>query len=105
MTSAPLQPIGLSLTAAHQLRIQWSDGQVRIYSPGELRAACPCAGCATQRQPAVQPDSSRLQANPDVCIEEMSPVGNYAYKIVFSDGHSTGIYLLELLRALGQAEA
>jgi DUF971 family protein len=28
-------------------------------------------------------------------------VGNYAYAISFSDGHSSGIYSLELLRQLG----
>jgi DUF971 family protein len=32
----------------------------------------------------------------------MKPVGNYAYGIAFSDGHSSGIYSLELLRALGE---
>jgi DUF971 family protein len=31
----------------------------------------------------------------------MVPVGNYAYRIEFSDGHSTGIYTLDLLRRLG----
>jgi DUF971 family protein len=31
----------------------------------------------------------------------MQPVGHYAYSIVFSDGHSTGIYTFELLRMLG----
>jgi DUF971 family protein len=32
----------------------------------------------------------------------MSPVGNYAYAIAFSDGHDTGIYTIEYLRELGQ---
>jgi DUF971 family protein len=32
----------------------------------------------------------------------MTPVGNYAYKILFSDGHDTGIYTLDLLRELGR---
>jgi DUF971 family protein len=30
----------------------------------------------------------------------MMPVGNYAYKIIWNDGHDTGIYTLENLRAL-----
>ncbi len=34
-------------------------------------------------------------------IAALKPVGNYAYAIDFSDGHDTGIYTLELLRALG----
>ena len=30
----------------------------------------------------------------------MAPVGRYAYKITWSDGHDTGIFTLEHLRAL-----
>jgi DUF971 family protein len=30
----------------------------------------------------------------------MHPVGNYAYNIHFSDGHSSGIFTFELLRSL-----
>jgi DUF971 family protein len=37
-----------------------------------------------------------------VTIRQMTPVGNYAYSIHFSDGHSTGIYTLDLLRSLGE---
>ena len=33
---------------------------------------------------------------------DMSPVGNYAYTIKFSDGHDTGIYTFALLRELGR---
>jgi DUF971 family protein len=30
----------------------------------------------------------------------MSPVGNYAYSIRFSDGHSAGIFPYELLKSI-----
>jgi DUF971 family protein len=30
----------------------------------------------------------------------MKPVGQYAYKIEFSDGHDSGIYTLDFLREL-----
>jgi DUF971 family protein len=36
-----------------------------------------------------------------LAITGMQPVGQYAYKIVFSDGHDSGIYTLEYLRELG----
>jgi DUF971 family protein len=35
-------------------------------------------------------------------VTGMTPVGNYAYSIAFSDGHNTGIYPLTLLRELGE---
>ncbi|WP_026603528.1 gamma-butyrobetaine hydroxylase-like domain-containing protein [Methylomonas sp. 11b] len=37
----------------------------------------------------------------DVMITDIQPVGNYAIKLVFSDGHDTGIYSWDLLYKLG----
>jgi DUF971 family protein len=37
----------------------------------------------------------------DVGIVAAEPVGNYAVKLVFSDGHDTGLYSWEYLYALG----
>ena len=36
-----------------------------------------------------------------LAVTGMQPVGQYAYSIEFSDGHSSGIYTLEYLRELG----
>ncbi|PSQ92727.1 MAG: 1-(5-phosphoribosyl)-5-((5-phosphoribosylamino)methylideneamino)imidazole-4-carboxamide isomerase, partial [Proteobacteria bacterium SW_6_67_9] len=36
----------------------------------------------------------------DVNIDRIEPVGNYAVKLIFSDGHSTGIYSWDNLYAL-----
>ena len=36
----------------------------------------------------------------DVNIDRIDPVGNYAVKLVFDDGHDTGIYSWEQLYAL-----
>lgn len=37
----------------------------------------------------------------DVTIDAIEPVGSYAIKLRFSDGHDTGIYTWELLYDLG----
>ena len=37
-----------------------------------------------------------------VGITELEPVGRYAVRPTFSDGHSTGIYSWEYLRSLGE---
>ncbi len=37
----------------------------------------------------------------DVNIERIDPVGNYAVKLVFDDGHDTGIYDWDYLHELG----
>ena len=41
----------------------------------------------------------------DISVEEASPVGRYAVRIKFSDGHSTGLYTWDLLRKLGEQRA
>jgi DUF971 family protein len=37
----------------------------------------------------------------DVTITGVEPVGNYAVRLQFSDGHATGLYTWALLHALG----
>lgn len=37
----------------------------------------------------------------EVDIDEIEPVGNYAVKLIFSDGHHTGIYSWDYLYDLG----
>jgi DUF971 family protein len=100
-----IYPTKLELDADGQLRIHWSDGQVRVYSAGQLRDGCPCATCREKRKKeAESPTQLRiltLEETVPLSIHSMKPVGNYAYSIAFSDGHDTGIYALELLRTLG----
>ena len=38
----------------------------------------------------------------DVGIDAVEPVGVYAVKLTFSDGHDTGIFSFDLLHALGE---
>lgn len=38
----------------------------------------------------------------DVTIDNITPVGNYAIKLHFSDGHDTGLYTWERLYELGK---
>ena len=101
-----VQPSKLERIGEDRLRIAWNDGQVREYTFRELRDGCPCATCREKRNapppPATQlPILSAAETQP-LRIAGMQPVGNYAYSIDFSDGHTTGIYTLELLRRLGK---
>lgn len=110
----PVTPTNLGLKGGNELFIEWSDGKTRRYSASELRKACPCATCREEREEAdrksTTPDSSggglslpvisAAETKPLV-IEDMRPVGSYAYGIYFSDGHNTGIFTLDFLRELG----
>jgi DUF971 family protein len=89
--------------AAGAIEISWSDGTRAVYTPRLLRDACPCATCREQRaappRPALLPVLSAAEVAP-LAVTEMRPVGQYAYAIGFSDGHSSGIYTLDYLREL-----
>lgn len=95
------QPTHLAL-GGNVLTIQWSDGRTLVYHVAKLRRNCPCATCRSERTRAGVDEEQPLPGPDNVTIRQMSPVGNYAYKISFSDGHDTGIYTLPLLEELGQ---
>ena len=102
------QPSQLELRG-DALLIRWSDGQSRSYTIRELRESCPCATCREKRrQPPAASNPftvlSPAEAQP-LKLLGMTPVGNYAYALKFSDGHDTGIFTLEQLRVLGRQDA
>lgn len=102
--SPPLIPVSLRREGEDRLLIDWNDGHHSVYTWGHLRKECPCAGCRGEF--GVPPDpfhiltEKELNAPKVVRPVEFSPVGRYAYKIVWNDGHDTGIYTLENLRSL-----
>lgn len=96
-------PVKLAALPPDRLQIDWSDGTRREYTYRELRAACPCASCREKRDAPANPFAvlKAEEAQP-LGIASMEPVGNYAYSILFKDGHDTGIYTLDFLRQLGR---
>jgi len=86
------------------IEIAWSDGATSVYTPRLLRDACPCATCREKRVEPARPNPLTVLAPEELApltISGMKPVGQYAYSIEFSDGHSSGIYTLDYLRELG----
>ena len=96
-----VQPTNLSLRE-NVLTIEWSDGLRLEYDADELRRRCPCALCNHERGQRPNHQLEPVDSSSPVTIQEMTPVGNYAYKIHFSDGHDTGIFTLRLLGDLGR---
>ena len=80
------------------LQIIWDDGHTSRHRLDVLRAECPCANCcghSPEQSLNLQPEQF-----PGIQLTDLAPVGRYAYNLVFSDAHSTGIYTLQFLRAL-----
>ena len=94
------RPLAIEKAEENRLRILWDDGATTEYDTADLRRACPCASCVDEwngertLDPASVPDSVR-----PVRIE---PVGRYAIRIVWDDGHDTGIYSFAYLRGLAE---
>jgi ATP-binding protein involved in chromosome partitioning len=78
--------------------IRWSDGHVSRFDALGLRLACPCARCVDEVTRERRLDAGAVA--PDVGVTEVRPVGRYAFQLLFTDGHGTGLYSFDQLRAL-----
>jgi DUF971 family protein len=92
-------PESLELTEDDSvLQIVWDDGHTSRLRLDAMRAACACAVCKGHHP------SQSLNLEPDqfldIRLTDIAPVGRYAYHIVWSDGHDTGIYTLKMLREM-----
>jgi DUF971 family protein len=83
---------------ASALRIEWADGHVSEYAPRELRLRCRCAGCVDEITGEPLLDPRRVAE--DVFLLAIHYVGRYALRFDWSDGHGTGIFPFEYLRAI-----
>ena len=93
-----LMPVRVTPFPNGQIGVVWNDGHESYYDSHGLRCACACAKCVDEMTGRkVLRDNAVPQ---DIRAVEIHPVGNYAMAIAWSDGHDTGIYAFERLRAL-----
>ncbi|MDQ2833237.1 MAG: DUF971 domain-containing protein [Acidobacteriota bacterium] len=100
------QKVRVMKTEGTGVEIDWKDGHRSAWSFAWLRLACPCATChedreKTGRMPGVaKPKEQTLLVMYEAPVRpvEVSPVGKYALKFKWSDGHESGIYSWEYLR-------
>jgi len=102
------RPVHLDLKKDHGLTVQWRDGTSSFYAIAYLRKMSPSADARQLREEmktnplTVLPTSMAAHEGPITALDaEM--VGNYAIRIHFSDGHSTGIYSWTYLRQIDPA--
>ena len=66
---------------AEYLRVESPSAEVKGHAPG---------------------DGITVPGKRNVRIARLEPVGHYAVRIIFDDGHSTGLYTWQYLRKLGE---
>lgn len=90
-----------------ELTITWGDGHRSSYRMTYLREHCPCATCKAEKvQPAAGRDLLGMRPT-DKGLESpaVEVVGRYALRFGWRDGHDTGIYPFEFLRAICGCDA
>lgn len=96
-------PEHIAISKSKGIAIDWKDGAKSEYSVEYLRDHCPCASCTGAYGTAPRPKASENPLKlftPKMKIETVEAIGNYAIRIVWSDGHSTGIYSYSHLRKI-----
>ena len=88
------------------MTIEWRDGVRSEWNFAWLRAACPCATCHEEREAAgrapgvAKPKPASLlpmfEAPPRPV--DVTPVGKYALRFKWNDGHEAGLYSWDYLR-------
>jgi len=104
-----MPPKHLDLKKDKGLTVHWADGRVSFYSVAYLRKWSPSADARQLREemsrnPLTVLPASASSSGP-LTATALELVGNYAVRIVFSDGHDTGIYSWQYLREIDPGRA
>ena len=97
MTERQPTPTEIRRLGVHALRIAWADGHASEYRNDYLRDHCPCAECRERPKRSLPVVNERRD---ELYAVQIGVVGRYAVSIQWSDGHDTGIYSYQTLRAL-----
>ena len=85
--------------AAGRVEIGWSDGHETVYDAVTLRWLCPCAYCRGEAGMPGWLDSKPILTADQTRLVDVQLVGAYALAPTWGDGHHTGFYTFERLRA------
>ena len=96
-------PEHIAISKSKGIKIDWKDGHHSEYDLEYLRDKCPCAVCTgahgtAPRQP--QAGNPFQLYKPALKMLAVEPVGSYAIRVNWSDGHSSGIYSFDHFRRI-----
>ena len=106
MSAADPKSVKVYISSGTGVDIEWKDGHRSHYDFPYLRDACPCALCDEERgksgrkpgEPPKLAPGALPMFKPAVKATEAGPVGKYAIRFSWNDGHQHGIYSWEFLR-------
>ena len=77
------------------LTLTWSDDHISTLTLAYARGWCPCAVCQGHFT-----GEWRFIETSHLGLRNVEPVGNYGMRMIWSDGHDTGIYQFDYLRGI-----
>jgi DUF971 family protein len=97
-------PEHIAVSKSKGVTIDWKDGHKSEFGLTYLRENCPCATCTGAHGTPPQkydatPNPLQLY-RPVLKMNSVEPVGHYAIRIHWNDGHNSGIYSYEHLRGI-----
>lgn len=96
-----MQPIQARLSGDHTvLALTWPDGTTSRLDAAGLRHASRAASEIRR-----EAEGRRLVVEHGLTVASIEPIGNYALRLSFSDGHDRGIYPWGYLRELADGQA
>lgn len=104
--------VKVHLTEGTGVEIEWKDGHLSQYTFPFLRDACPCAMCNEEREKTGRRPGDPIEPVPGelpmfkAAAKPISaePVGKYAIRFKWNDGHELGIYSWNWLREICPCE-
>jgi DUF971 family protein len=102
-------PEHIAISKSKGIKIDWKDGHHSDYGITYLRDKCPCATCTgAHGTPPREPEADKpadasnpfQMFKPALKMLGVEPVGNYAIRINWSDGHNSGIYTWDHFRRI-----
>ncbi len=92
------EPASIDVDRQTGITLTWPDGQVTRFDLLELRANCPCAECRERRR-AGEPIWPRPGSPRPLAMTDANLVGAFGIGFTWNDGHHTGIFTWDTLRA------
>ena len=100
-----MRPVPVSIVVdreAQTLSITWKDGHRSVFPLDGLRRACPCASCQGHGKMDQLPDPGifRVPALMRWNNLRLEAAGSVGLRLIWDDGHNTGIHTWTRLRAM-----
>jgi DUF971 family protein len=93
-------PVSINVDrGAGRLEIAWADGHRTEFDAEPLRLLCPCAFCRGEMGRPGWLDGNPELTDAQTQMVAAGLIGQYALNVTWGDGHDSGYYTYELLRA------